>query len=69
MLCRKDGGETMCRYGACGHFCTETEECTYGKIFPLWMKQLPDHLKQNEELAKFPSIGELAEGYLKIAVR
>ncbi len=36
---------------------------------PAWMGQLPDRLKSNARLARFSSIAELAEAYLRITLR
>lgn len=36
------------------------------KLFPAWMAQLPDRLKVNRRLARFGTIGELAEAYLRL---
>lgn len=47
----------------------ENNELEDKDSFPLWMKQLADHLKHNRRLARFENITLLCEAYLKLIVR
>ena len=76
MLCKLNP-EIGCRYEQCEYYDFEINDCAYRDGLPLpefiredlpaWMGQLPFPLKYDRRLAKFPTLGELADEYLKIS--